>query len=88
MKKKKQVSLHGKEFMEEVNLCLRKVRGIKGILVKLEKALEGLEEENYNELGLAAIQDLNILLGGIIKIWDQWASGVSSELNRLIEIEE
>ena len=58
------------------------------LMGKLEEALEDLDKEDYNEIALAAMQDLNILLGGLIKIWDQWASGMSAEMDRLINIQE
>ena len=73
------------EFMDEVNLCLKRTRGIKRLMGRLEKALKDLDEEDSNEIALSAIQDLNMLLGGLIIIWDQWASGVSIELDRLIQ---
>ncbi len=73
------------EFMDEVNLCLKRTRGIKRLMGRLEKALKDLDEEDSNEIALSAIQDLNVLLGGLIIIWDQWASGVSIELDRLIQ---
>ena len=73
------------EFMDEVNLCLKRTRGIKRLMGRLEKALKDLDEEASNEIALSAIQDLNMLLGGLIIIWDQWASGVSIELDRLIK---
>lgn len=76
------------EFIDEVNLCIKKTRGIKELMGKLEEALEDLDKEDYNEIALAAMQDLNILLGGLIKIWDQWASGMSAEMDRLINIQE
>ncbi len=73
------------EFMDEVNLCFKRTRGIKRLMGRLEKALKDLDEEDSNEIALSAIQDLNMLLGGLIIIWDQWASGVSIELDRLIQ---
>jgi hypothetical protein len=73
------------EFMDEVNLCLKRTSGIKRLMGRLEKALKDLDEEDSNEIALSAIQDLNMLLGGLIIIWDQWASGVSIELDRLIQ---
>ena len=77
-----------KEFINEVMLCLQKTRGIKELMGKLEEALSELDQEDYNEIALAAMQDLNILLGGLIKIWDQWASGMSVELDRLTKYEQ
>lgn len=73
------------EFMDEVDLCLKRTRGIKRLMGKLEMALKDLTREESNEIALAAIEDLNMLLGGLIIIWDQWSSGVSIELDRLIQ---
>ena len=73
------------EFIDEVNLCLKRTRAIKRLMGRLEKALKDIDEEDSNEIALSAIQDLNMLLGGLIIIWDQWASGVSIELDRLIQ---
>lgn len=72
------------KFMDEVGLCLKRTRGIKRLMGKLEMALKDLTQEESNEIALAAIEDLNMLLGGLITIWDQWASGVSIELDRLV----
>ena len=74
-----------KKFMDEVSLCLKRTRGIKRLMGKLEMALKDLTKEESNEIALAAIEDLNMLLGGLIIIWDQWASGVSIELDRLVQ---
>jgi len=73
------------KFMDEVDLCLKRTRGIKRLMGKLEMALKDLTKEESNEIALAAIEDLNMLLGGLIIIWDQWSSGVSIELDRLIQ---
>ena len=73
------------KFMDEVDLCLKRTRGIKRLMAKLEVALKDLTREESNEIALAAIEDLNMLLGGLIIIWDQWSSGVSIELDRLIQ---
>ena len=73
------------EFMDEVDLCLKRTRAIKRLMGKLEMALKDLTKEESNEIALAAIEDLNMLLGGLIIIWDQWSSGVSIELDRLIQ---
>ena len=73
------------EFVDEVNLCLKRTRAIKKLMGRLEKALKDIDEEDSNEIALSAIQDLNMLLGGLIIIWDQWSSGVSIELDRLIQ---
>lgn len=75
----------GQEFLDEVNLCIKKTSGIRHLMWRLEEALKTLRREDCDEIALAAMQDLNILLGGLIKIWDQWASGMSVELDRLIE---
>ena len=75
------------DFINEVTRCLQKARGIKELMGKLEEALSELDQEDYNEIALAAMQDLNTLLGGLIKIWDQWASGMSGELDRLTKFE-
>jgi len=75
----------GQEFLDEVNLCIKKTSGIRHLMWRLEEALKTLNREDCDEIALAAMQDLNILLGGLIKIWDQWASGMSVELDRLIE---
>ena len=75
------------EFMDEVDLCLKRTRGIKRLMGKLEMALKDLTKEESNEISLAAIEDLNMLLGGLIIIWDQWSSGVSIELDRLVHYE-
>ena len=74
-------------FMDEVDLCLKRTRGIKRLMGKLEMALKDLTKEESNEISLAAIEDLNMLLGGLIIIWDQWSSGVSIELDRLVHYE-
>jgi hypothetical protein len=74
-----------KEFMDEVNLCLKKTRGIKVLMGRLEEALTDLDKKDCTEVSLAAMQDLNILLGGLVTIWDQWTSGMSIELDRLIK---
>ena len=73
------------KFMDEVDLCLKRTRGIKRLMGKLEMALKDLTKEESNDIALAAIEDLNMLLGGLIIIWDQWSSGVSIELDRLIQ---
>lgn len=73
-----------RKFMDEVDLCLKRTRGIKRLMGRLEMALKDLTQEESNEIALAAIEDLNLLLGGLITIWDQWASGVSIELDRLV----
>ena len=73
------------KFMDEVETCLKRTRGIKRLMGKLEMALKDLTKEESNEIALAAIEDLNMLLGGLIIIWDQWASGVSIELDRLVQ---
>jgi len=73
------------EFMDEVDLCLKRTRGIKRLMAKLEVALKDLTKEESNEIALAAIEDLNMLLGGLIIMWDQWSSGVSIELDRLTQ---
>jgi len=80
--KKQRVAI---KFMDEVDLCLKRTRGIKRLMGKLEEALKDLKREDSNEIALAAIEDLNMLLGGLIIIWDQWSSGVSIELERLIQ---
>ena len=82
MKRRQKIA---QEFMDEVNRCLTKTRGIKVIMGKLEEALEDLDKEDCNEVSLAAMQDLNILLGGLVTIWGQWTSGMSIELDRLIK---
>ena len=84
----KRLRKEDKEFMDEVALCLQKTRGIEQLMGNLEAALAELNREDYNEISLAAMQDLNILLGGLIKIWDQWASGISVELDRLTKYEQ
>ena len=72
------------EFMDEVDLCLKRTRGIKRLMDKLEMALKDLTKEESNDISLANNYNLNMLLGGLIIIWDQWSSGVSIELDRLV----
>jgi hypothetical protein len=76
-----------KEFIDEINLCLQKTRGIKNLMERLEEALESLGKEDYCEITNAAMQDLNELLSGLVNTWDLWSSGVSIELDRLRRLE-
>jgi hypothetical protein len=75
------------EFLDEINLCLQKARGIKDLMERLEVALESLSKDDYCEITHAAMQDLNELLKGLINSWDLWSSGVSIELDRLNKLE-
>jgi hypothetical protein len=76
-----------KEFINEINLCLQKARGIKNLMERLEEALESLGKEDHCEITHAAMQDLNELLSGLVNTWDLWSSGVSIELDRLRRLE-
>jgi len=76
-----------KEFINEINLCLQKARGIKNLMERLEAALESLNSEDYCEITHAAMQDLNELLSGLVNTWDVWSSGGSIELDRLRRLE-
>ena len=76
-----------REFLDEINLCLQKSRGIKDLMERLEVALESLSKDDYCEITHAAMQDLNELLKGLINSWDLWSSGVSIELDRLNKLE-
>ena len=78
---------HEREFLDEINLCLQKARGIKDLMERLEVALESLSKDDYCEITHAAMQDLNELLKGLINTWDLWSSGVSIELDRLNKLE-
>ena len=76
------------EFLDEINLCLQKARGIKNLMKRLEVALKSLSKDDYCEITHAAMQDLNELLKGLINTWDLWSSGVSIELDRLNKLEQ
>ena len=76
-----------REFLDEINLCLQKARGIKNLMKRLEVALNSLSKDDYCEITHAAMQDLNELLKGLINTWDLWSSGVSIELDRLNKLE-
>ena len=76
-----------REFLDEINLCLQKARGIKDLMKRLELALKSLSKDDYCEITHAAMQDLNELLKGLINSWDLWSSGVSIELDRLNKLE-
>lgn len=76
-----------KEFINEINLCLQKARGIKHLMERLEEALESLNREDYCEITHAAMQDLHELLSGLVNTWNLWSSGVSIELDRLRRLE-
>ena len=75
-------------FIDEINLCLQKARGIKDLMERLEVALQSLSKDDYCEITHAAMQDLNELLKGLINSWDLWSSGVSIELDRLNKLEQ
>jgi hypothetical protein len=49
----------------------------------LEAALKDLNRQDGNEITLAAIQDVNDILNTLISTWDQWAVGVSKEMDIL-----
>ena len=76
-----------KEFINEINLCLQKARGIKNLMERLEEALDSLGKEDHCEITHAAMQDLNELLSGLVNACDLWSSGVSIELDRLRRLE-
>ena len=76
-----------REFLDEINLCLQKARGIEDLMKRLELALNSLNKDDYCEITHAAMQDLNELLKGLINTWDLWSSGVSIELDRLNKLE-
>lgn len=71
------------EFMHMVNLCIKKTRAIKRRMGKLELALKGLNPKDGNEIAFAAMQDVNEILNTLISTWDQWALGMSREMDIL-----
>ncbi|MDX1778259.1 MAG: hypothetical protein R3339_05220 [Thermodesulfobacteriota bacterium] len=84
----KRLKKEEQEFLDEINLCLQKARGIKNLMKRLEVALKSLSKDDYCEITHAAMQDLNELLKGLINTWDLWSSGVSIELDRLNKLEQ
>jgi len=71
------------EFMHVVSLCIKKTRAIKRLMGKLELALKSLNQQDSNEITFAAMQDVNDILNTLISTWDQWAVGVSREMDIL-----
>jgi hypothetical protein len=71
------------DFIELVDLCIKKTRAINRLMGNLEAALKELNRQDSNEITLAAIQDVNDILNTLISTWDQWAVGVSKEMDIL-----
>ena len=72
-----------KEFMQLVDLCIKKTRALSRLMGNLEAALRDLNRQDSNEITLAAMQDVNDILNTLISTWDQWAVGVSKEMDIL-----
>lgn len=71
------------EFLQLVNLCIKKTRAINRLMKNLEAALRELNKQDSNEITIAAMQDVNDILNTLISTWDQWAVGVSREMDIL-----
>jgi hypothetical protein len=71
------------EFMQLVDLCVKKSRAISQLMGNLESALREFNRQDNNEITLAAIQDVNDILNTLISTWDQWAVDVSKEMDIL-----
>jgi len=71
------------EFIQLVDLCIKKTRAINRLMGNLEAALKDLNRQDGNEITLAAIQDVNDILNTLISTWDQWAVGMSREMDIL-----
>lgn len=76
------------EFVQLVDLCIKKTRAINRLMENLEQALKELKPQDSNEIALAAIQDVNDILNTLISAWDQWAVGVSREMDILSRLRE
>jgi hypothetical protein len=71
------------EFIQLVDLCIKKTRAINRLMSNLEAALKDLNRQDDNEITIAAIQDVNEILNTLISTWDQWAVGMSKEMDIL-----
>lgn len=71
------------EFIQLVDLCIKKTRAINRLMSNLEEALKELNRQDGNEITLATVQDVNDILNTLISTWDQWAVGVSKEMDIL-----
>ncbi len=71
------------EFMQLLDLCIKKTRAINRLMGNLEAALKELDRQDSNEITIAAIQDVNDILNTLISTWDQWAVGMSKEMDIL-----
>jgi hypothetical protein len=71
------------EFIRLVDLCIKKTRAINRLMGNLEAALKELDRQDSNEITIAAIQDVNDILNTLISTWDQWAVGMSKEMDIL-----
>jgi len=60
------------EFMQLVDLCVKKSRAISQLMGNLESALEGAQPAGHNESPLRH-SGCNDILNTLISTWDQWA---------------
>jgi len=71
------------EFVELVDLCIKKTRALNRLMGNLESALKELDRQDSSEITIAAIRDVNDILNTLISAWDQWAVGMSREMDVL-----